>query len=137
MKCLVVSPEKTVLDIEAKSVVLPLIDGEYGVMPKHTPVIARLGAGELRIEGTDGNVTRYYVEGGFVEVLEDVVALLTLVAIPASELNVEQAEKQFQEALSRPSNTPELATLKEERLYHRRARLRMAKKATAGADSLR
>ncbi len=128
MKCLVVSPEKTVLDIEAKSVVLPLVDGEYGVMPKHTPVIARLGAGELRIEGIDGTLTHYYVEGGFVEVLDDVVALLTMHAVPADTLSVEQAQQQLQEALDRPGHTAELATLKEERLQSRRARLRVAKK---------
>ena len=128
MKCLVVTPERTELDIEAASVVLPLIDGEYGILPGHTPVVARIGAGELNIVGTDGVVTQYYVEGGFLEVLDNVVALLTMTAVPASELNVERAEKNLQTALERPMNTPELAALREERVYCRRARLRMAKK---------
>ena len=129
MKCLVVSPEKTVLDIEAKSVVLPLVDGEYGVMPKHTPVIARLGAGELRIEGTDGQTTRYFVAGGFVEVLDDVIALLTMHIVPEADLNIEQTEKSLQEALGHSANTVDLAQLKERRIYALRARLRMARRS--------
>ncbi len=128
MKCLVVSPEKTVLDVEATSIVLPLFDGECGIMPHHAPMIARLGAGELRIKGVDGTDTHYYVEGGFVEVLEDVVALLTMHAQPAAELSVEQAEQQLQAILEKSAGTSELAALKEERLAGRRARLRVAKK---------
>lgn len=128
MKCLVVTPEKTELDLEATSVVLPLIDGEYGVLPGHTPVLARLGAGELRVRGTDGQWTRYYIEGGFVEVLDDTVALLSMHAVPAEQLDVQRAEQQLQSALERPGNTPELAQLREEKLYTRRARLRVAKR---------
>lgn len=137
MKCLVVSPEKTVLEIEATFVALPLIDGEYGIMAGHSPVVARIGAGELRITGVDGQTTRYFVEGGFAEVLDDVVALLTMAAIPEEELSVERAEKQLQDALERPSNTPELAKLKAERVNSRRARLHMAKKVAAELEAFR
>jgi len=129
MKCLVVTPEKTALNIEAASVVLPLYDGEFGVMAGHTPMIARIGAGELRVKPPQGNTVSYYVEGGFVEVLGDTVALLTMRALPAAELDVAHAEQQLADALKRPSNTPELAQLREERLISRRARLRAAKKA--------
>jgi F-type H+-transporting ATPase subunit epsilon len=128
MKCLVVTPEKTVLDINATLVILPLIDGEYGILPGHAPLVARLGAGELRITGTDRQLTSYYVEGGFVEVLDNTVALLSMHALPSQELDVARAEEQLASAIARPSNTAELAKLREEKLYSRRARLRVAKK---------
>ncbi|MDR0870785.1 MAG: ATP synthase F1 subunit epsilon [Planctomycetaceae bacterium] len=128
MKCVVVSPEKTVLDVEAESVVLPLTDGEYGVLPGHTPLIARLGAGELRIQETGGAASSYYVENGFVEVLGNSVALLTMRILPVDELDVEEAEKKLQSALDRAANTPELAALNTERVINRRARLRVARK---------
>ena len=128
MKCLVVTPEKTALDMEATSVVLPLFDGEFGVMSGHTPMIARIGAGELRIKSPQGNTVHYYVEGGFVEVLDDIIALLTMHAVPVDELDVDHEEQEFAEALSRPGDTPELALIREERLHSRRARLRVAKK---------
>ncbi len=129
MKCLVVTPEKTVLDMETTSVVLPLIDGEYGIMPGHSPVVGRIGAGELRIKSPKGDTVNYYVEGGFVEILDDVVAVLSMHAMPVEELDVVRAEQQLADALKRPANTPELAQLREEKLYSRRARLRYAKKA--------
>jgi F-type H+-transporting ATPase subunit epsilon len=128
MKCLVVTPEKTVLDIDAAFVVLPLIDGEYGVLPGHSPLVARVGCGELRITGSDSTLKNYYVEGGFVEVLGDTVALLSMHALPVRELNLARAEEQLQAALERSANTPELAKIREEKLYSRRARLRIAKK---------
>ncbi|MDR2440674.1 MAG: ATP synthase F1 subunit epsilon [Planctomycetaceae bacterium] len=128
MRCLVVTPEKTVLDMNSTFIVLPLIDGEYGVLPGHTPLVARLGAGELRITGTDNQLTSYYVEGGFVEILDNTVALLSLHAIPSKDLNIARAEEQLTAALARPSNTPELAKIREEKLYSRRARLRVARK---------
>ena len=128
MKCLVVTPEKTALEMEAMSVVLPLFDGEFGIMAGHTPMIARIGAGELRVKPPQGNTVSYYVEGGFAEVLDDVIALLTMLAVPVDELDAAHEEEEFAEALNRPGDTPELALIREERLYSRRARLRVAKK---------
>ena len=48
IQCVVVTPERTWLDELVNSVVLPAYDGELGVLPGHTPLIARLGYGELR-----------------------------------------------------------------------------------------
>jgi F-type H+-transporting ATPase subunit epsilon len=128
MKCFVVTPEKTVLSLDSTFVVLPLADGEYGVLPGHAPLIARLGAGELRITGTDGQLTDYYVEGGFVEVLDNVVALLTMYAVPAGELDLARAEKLLEEALASPTDTPELINLRRAKVSDNRARVRVAKK---------
>lgn len=128
MKCVVVSPEKTVLTMESKFTVLPLIDGECGILPGHAPLIARLGAGELRITGMDDQQTNLYIEGGFAEVLDDTIALLSMLVMPVAELDLVRAESQLEEALARPSHTPELARIREEKLYSRRARVRVAQK---------
>ncbi|MDR1385835.1 MAG: ATP synthase F1 subunit epsilon [Planctomycetaceae bacterium] len=128
MRCLVVTPEKTVLDIETPFVVLPLIDGEYGVLSGHSPLIARIGAGELRITGNDGKIISYYIEGGFTEVLDNTIAILSMHALPSTGLSIARAEEQLAKALVRPHDTPELAKIREEKLYTRRARLRVAKK---------
>ena len=84
IKCVVVTPEKVVLEKDAEFVALPLYDGEYGIAFNHTPVIGRLGAGELRIR-KDGNVDSYYVAGGFVEVLNNNVTLMTSRAVPVAQ----------------------------------------------------
>ena len=128
MKCIVVTPEKTVLSQDANFVVLPLIDGECGILPHHTPLIARLGAGELRITGTDGQLTHCYVEGGFVEVLDDTVALLTMYSLPAAELDLAHAEEELEEELADNADNPEFSGIRQGRLYNHRARVRVARK---------
>ena len=76
LQCIVVTPERTVYDQPAEFVALTLFDGEIGIAPGHAPMIGRLGYGEMRI-GREAGSRRYYVEGGFVEVLGDVVSVLT------------------------------------------------------------
>ena len=49
MQCIVVTPERTIYDQPAQFVALTLYDGEIGVAPGHTPLIGRLGYGEMRI----------------------------------------------------------------------------------------
>ena len=49
VRCVVVTPEATVLDTQARFVAVPLYDGERGVGRGHAPFIGRLGAGEVRI----------------------------------------------------------------------------------------
>ena len=128
MKCIVVTPEKTALTKDANLVVIPLIDGECGIMPNHTPLIARIGAGELRITGTDGQLTHYYIEGGFAEVLENTIALLTMYALPAESLDLADAERELEQELAITDDTPALAELRQKRLYHCRAKVRVARK---------
>ena len=85
---------------------LTLFDGEIGIAPGHTPLIGRLGYGEMRI--THGKQTvRYYVEGGFVEVADDVVSVLAARAVPPAEIDDAVAEEQLQSAQAKPAHSPE------------------------------
>ena len=70
LQCVVVTPEETVLECEADFVALPLFDGEVGIAPLHSPMIGRLGFGEMRIR-SGSETTRYYVDGGFVQVADN------------------------------------------------------------------
>ena len=71
LQCVVVTPEETVLDAGADYVVVPLFDGELGIAAKHSPMIGRLGFGVLKVK-SGGETTRYFVDGGFVQVSSDV-----------------------------------------------------------------
>ena len=128
MKCIIVTPEKTVLSQDTIFVVLPLFDGECGILSNHAPLIARLGAGELRITDPDGQLIQYYVEGGFVEVLGNTIALLTTYALPARDLDLAIVEAELEKALADTDNTIELASIRRDRLSHSRARVRVAQK---------
>lgn len=127
LRCVVVTPETTVLDKQADFVALPLYDGELGVAPMRSPLIGRLGHGELRVR--DGNqMVHFYVEGGFVEVLNNVVSILTNRAIPASNLDAQIAAEQLQTAQGRPSNSPELMEQRDKAVIQARSQLRIAKR---------
>ena len=64
-------------------------------------MIGRLGCGELRLRSADNQVVRYYVEGGFVQVVDNVVSIMTNRAIPAGKLDAEAARHLLSEASSR------------------------------------
>ena len=99
LHCIVVTPEQTVRDTAADFVVVTLFDGEIGIGPSHTPLIGRLGYGEMRIR--HGNqVERFYVEGGFVEVVDNVVSLLTNRAIAADKIDEQAASQRMEAAFS-------------------------------------
>ncbi len=125
MRCIVVTPEATVLDEAAEFVALPLYDGELGIAPKHSPLIGRLGYGEMRVTAA-GRTRRYYVDGGFVQVAADTITILTNRALPAEELDAEVAEEQLRTARSRPAHTPELMAIRDRLVAQARAQKRVA-----------
>ena len=73
LKVSVISPEATLFEGEAPSVTAPAFDGEVGILPMHAPMVTVLGAGVLRI----GDGARFQVEGGFLQVVDDVVRVVT------------------------------------------------------------
>lgn len=104
LQCVVVTPERTLFDQLVDFVALPLYDGELGVAPGRTPLIGRLGYGELRTREA-GQTHRYFVDGGFVQVRDDVVTVLTNRATPASQVNPSSAAKELETAQARkPTN---------------------------------
>lgn len=94
LKCMIVTPERIVLDEATEFVALPLFDGELGVLANRAPLTGRLGYGELRtIQG--GTTHHYYIEGGFVQVRSNVVSVLTPKAVPLKDINVAALESQI------------------------------------------
>ena len=76
LKVAVISPDRTVFDGSADMVVAPAWDGSLGILQGHAPMLALLGTGEVRV--TDGaEESRFQVEGGFLQVADDVVTLLS------------------------------------------------------------
>ena len=75
MRVVVISPEQSVFDGDADSVVAPAFDGEVGILPRHAPFMTLLGRGVLTVR--HGNTTsRFDVSGGFLQVLNDVVRVV-------------------------------------------------------------
>ena len=72
----VISPERTIYDGEAESVVAPAWDGELGILRGHAPLMALLGEGSLRVRSS-GKTEHFHVEGGFLQVVDNVVTVLS------------------------------------------------------------
>jgi F-type H+-transporting ATPase subunit epsilon len=82
LKVSVISPEAVLFEGETDSIVAPAYDGEIGILSGHAPLMALLGNGELRL-GAGGTGKRFTVSGGFLQVVNDDVRVVTEKATPA------------------------------------------------------
>lgn len=128
LNCIVVTPERTALDELVDFVVLPLYDGEIGIAAGHSPMIGRLGFGEMRLK-SGGKTSRYYVDGGFVQVADNAVSVLTNRAVPAEQLDAQLAQAQLASAQQKPATTDELLEIRERLIAQARAQLRVARRS--------
>ena len=69
----VISPEAVLFEGTTDSVVAPAFDGEVGILTGHAPMMTLLGEGELRL----GTGPRFRVQGGFLQVVDDQVRVVT------------------------------------------------------------
>ena len=76
LKVSVISPEASLYEGDASQVVAPAYDGEVGILTGHAPMMTLLGKGQLRIDGAGGE-RRFSIEGGFLQVIENHVRVVT------------------------------------------------------------
>ncbi|SJM57756.1 F0F1 ATP synthase subunit epsilon [Gulosibacter sp. 10] len=76
LKVNVVSATEQVWEGEASQVVASTTEGSIGIRPGHTPVLATLGAGEVRVTTASGKVVSAQAEGGFLSVSNDLVSVI-------------------------------------------------------------
>ena len=89
----IVTRERKIVDVQVDEVVLPGTNGELGILPGHTPLLALLKIGELRYRsGT--TVNRLVISWGFAEVLPDRVIVLAERGFLPSEIDRAAAEQE-------------------------------------------
>lgn len=89
-----VTPERLALQLDAQMVVLPAAEGDLGVLPGHTPVIAALRPGVICIFSGGKPAQRLFVPGGFLEVTPERCAVLAEQAAVVSELDRAALERE-------------------------------------------
>lgn len=97
----IVSAEEEIFSGTVEAVFAPLISGEVGIYPRHTPMIGELKAGEVRVRNGEDEDS-YYVSGGILEVQPHVITVLSDTAIRAHDLNEAtalEAKRQAEEAM--------------------------------------
>jgi F-type H+-transporting ATPase subunit epsilon len=128
IECVVVTPEKTLFDEVVDFVALPLYDGELGILPGRSPLIGRLGYGELRTRDK-GQTLRYFVDGGFAQVRDDVVTILTNRAIPAGKIDTSAAVSELEAAQGRIASTEQDQAEKARAVARARAQIRVGNRS--------
>ena len=105
----IVTPDAITFSGDVDEVVLPGVEGEFGVLPGHESLITQILPGELIVTQKEQNL--YLAVGeGFVEVQPDHVSVLTDMAVQAKDIDaaaVEAARKRAEEALSGKLLDPE------------------------------
>ncbi len=100
-----VTPDRAVVREDVDEVVVPGSEGELGILPGHTPLLATLKVGELWYR--QGQEKHYIaIAFGFVEVLPDRVTVLAQIAERAQDIDIvraERAKQRAEERLAKPS----------------------------------
>ncbi|QDV26887.1 ATP synthase F1 subunit epsilon [Aureliella helgolandensis] len=125
LRCVVVTPEQTELDVTADSITVPLFDGEMGILKGHSPLVGRLGYGALNVKNAS-QTDSYFIEGGFVQVSENVVSVLTDKLVPLSDITAQAASDAMQAALAMPMSKPEDTVVRTKAVSRAQAMTRVA-----------
>ncbi|WP_158792334.1 ATP synthase F1 subunit epsilon [Granulicella sp. L60] len=92
-----VTPDRVLLDATAEAVELPSRSGYLEALYGAAPLLAELGAGEVRLHGGTSGDQKFFVAWGFVEVLPERVTILAETALHPNEINVAEAQTELQE----------------------------------------
>lgn len=96
-KIKVVNYQEKVLEQEADFVLVRTTEGEMGILPNHSPFVAGLAIGEMKIR-LNGEEKCYFVSGGFLEISNNMVTVLADEAMACELIDLERAKKEAEEA---------------------------------------
>lgn len=90
-----VTPLSKILSEEVNFVMLRTTEGDMGILPNHSPFVAGLATGEMKVRN-NGQEKFYYVSGGFIEISDNVVTILADEAMDVKDIDLEAARKEAQ-----------------------------------------
>jgi len=123
IQCSVITPEEQVLETQASSIVIPAHDGQIGILKDRAPLLCELGIGVLRVDSDD-----YFVDGGFAQVLDNRVTLLTERSAPAGQIDRADAEKALSEAERMTAADERSAEARRKAIQRAKVKLQLARR---------
>jgi F-type H+-transporting ATPase subunit epsilon len=129
----IATPERLLARERAIRAQIPAKEGYIGVLPDHAALLSELGIGALTYTTPDDHRFSVAIRGGFLEILNNVVRVLTDFAEKGQEIDVGQAEKDLkhaQEAMLDPALGMDIASALIA-IRHAQARIDAARKAAA------
>lgn len=103
IRLVVVTPERIVVDEDARIVMAPGSMGEFGVLNGHTPFLTSLNIGVMKYLDAAGSERLVFINGGFAEVLPDKVTILAETAERRREIDLARAKAAYERAMQRVS----------------------------------
>ena len=93
-----VSPEELLVTEAVEMVVIPGEEGDFGVLPRHAPMLSTVRPGVISIYENNAVRDRIFVAGGFAEVTPERCTVLAEMALPVSDLDRADAEQKLSDA---------------------------------------
>jgi len=93
-----VSPERLLMSAEVEMVTVPGVEGDFGVLVNHAPVISTLRPGVLTVQRQGAEPERIFVRGGFAEVNLEGLTVLAEEAMPLAELDGAKLDQRVKDA---------------------------------------
>jgi F-type H+-transporting ATPase subunit epsilon len=87
-KASVITPEAILFETDVTGAQIPAFDGLVGILHQRAPLLAKLGTGVLRLDTAAGS-ERFVVSGGYAQMKDDVLTILTSDAVPAKQISKE------------------------------------------------
>jgi len=128
----IATPERLLAREQAIRAQIPAAEGYIGVLPDHAPLLSELGIGAMTYTTTDDRFFSLAIRGGFLEINNNVVRVLSDIAEKGNEIDVSQAEKdlkQAQDAVINPALGIDIASALIA-IRHAQARIDAARKET-------
>jgi len=123
--CSVVTPEKVVLECQARFVALPAHDGEIGLLRNRAPIVCKLDIGQLRVE-TETGKEAFFIDGGFAEMADNSLTVLTEDARRVDEIDRTRAQELLEEARALAGGDPGAMREREKAIKRARTQLRLS-----------
>lgn len=94
----IVTPDRVLVDTTADAIELPAASGYLEALYGAAPLLAELGAGEVKLHGGNSGDAKFFVASGFVEVLPERVTVLAETALKPDEIDAAEAQQQLDAA---------------------------------------
>jgi len=128
LHCSVITPERQVFDADATSVVIPAHDGLVGILDGRAPLLCELGTGVLRVDAAGSGARQFFVDGGFAQVLNNEVIVLSERAAAAEDISRAEAAKALEAAEGMPARDEAATAARNRAIAGAKTRLKLAQK---------
>lgn len=131
-RCSIVTPSASVFEDDVVYASFPAWDGQHGMMPGQSPLLAKLGSGSLRLDfpPPNGGSRWFLIDGGFAQVQDGSLTLLTEGATPAETLSLDEAHAELAEANARVTKPGEDRAKVEREQQRAMAKITLARSAS-------